>query len=139
MTHELPGWSRRTLLHDAVRALGLPWIPSAIVPGATTPAPTYGEAIDALGLTGRIAQEMRRRLPRGVSGAAVDGEQLELAHKLARAIAASREQLEEDEDDDDDLPAVAVVQVGPKPRGPAPGGVGIVFTERNGGKHHAAK
>lgn len=139
MMDELPGWSRRTILHDAVRALGLPWIPSAIVPGATTPAPTHGEILDALGLTSRIVQEMRRRLPRGVSGAAVDGEQLELAHKLARAIAASREQLEEDEDDDDDLPAVAVVQVGPKPRGPAPGGVGIVFTERNGGKHHAAK
>lgn len=146
MTNQLPDWSRRMILHDAARSLGLPWMPSAIVPGATRPAMTYGENIAAIDLTMRLVKTMRGELPRGVSGAAVDNEQVQLAHKLALAIVACRSHVrddegddEEDDQDDDDRPPVAVVQVGPKPRGPAPSGVAVTFTQRKGGRPHGTK
>jgi hypothetical protein len=73
MEDDLPGWAGRQLLAEALRAAGLP-----VVAGAMWRQPadvlTLGERLEAVDLSGRVLAEARRRLPAGVSGAALAGE-----------------------------------------------------------------
>lgn len=67
---DFPEWAGRAVLAEALRAAGLPWVPWAAWrrPPDTM---TYRRRLQAVALSGRVLDEARRRLPPGVSGAAL--------------------------------------------------------------------
>jgi len=73
MSMDFPDWVARQLLAEALRAVGLP-----VVAGAMWRAPrdamTLEERLQAIDAEARVLEEARRRLPFGVSSAALAGE-----------------------------------------------------------------
>jgi hypothetical protein len=73
MSADFPEWAARQLLAEALRAAGLP-----VVAGAMWRAPrdamTMQQRLQAIDVEGRVLEEARRRLPWGVSSAALAGE-----------------------------------------------------------------
>jgi hypothetical protein len=128
----LPDWLARQLLHRVVVELELPWDATALVRGPGPGALTHNENLEAVDLSLRIVSAMRRKLPWGISGAAVDRNWLHVAFQVAawaivRGHAPGLDDLE---------PPQAVVERGPPPRGPQPGGgaVAVEIVARKGGR-----
>ncbi len=99
----LPEWEGRRLLAQAVAAEGLPWVPWAVW-RRPREAMTYNERLQAVAVAGRVIAEARRRLPPGVSGAAIDRQWRDAAWRctvagLALLDADAREQLASGGDD----------------------------------------
>lgn len=132
----LPDWLGRQLLHRAVVELELPWDATALVRGPGPGALTHNENLEAVDLSLRIVSAMRRRLPWGISGTAVDRNWLHVAFQVASWAIVRGQAPGLDDDMDDREPPQAVVEHGPAPRGPRPGGgaVAVEIVARKGGR-----
>lgn len=67
----LPDWASRQLLGEALRSAGLPVVYGAMYRRPRAAWMTYDERMLAVALEGQVIAEARRRLPPGVSGAAI--------------------------------------------------------------------
>ena len=66
---ELPDWAARELLAEAVKAVGLPWVPGAAWQRPREVWMTLTERLAAVNIAGRVIAEARGLLP---AGAGVD-------------------------------------------------------------------
>jgi hypothetical protein len=132
----LPDWLGRQLLHSAALELRIPWDAAALVRGPGVAAMTPDENLEAIDLSLHLVAEMRRMLPRGVPGAAIDQHWLAIAYHLAAWAIVRRQAPGLNDNGDDDTPAQAVVERDPAPRGPQPGGgaVAVEIVPRKGGR-----
>ena len=133
----LPDWLGRQLLHRAVVELGIPWDAAAVVRGPDVAAMARREIFQAIDLSIRIVVVMRRLLPRGMSGAAVDHHWRKVAYQIAAWAIVRGHAPDVDDDQDDHEPPQAVVGRERGPRGPRPGGgsaVTVEIVERKGGR-----
>ena len=73
---EFPDWAGRMLLAESLRAVGLPWVPSAMWRRPDENWMTLTERLAAVNVAGRVIAEARGLLPPGVSGGATLDRQL---------------------------------------------------------------
>lgn len=106
----LPDWAARLALAEALRAVGLPWVPSAAWRQPRDAWMTYGDTNAAIELELRVVAEARRQLPAGVSGVVIDREFRAMAWRCVVAGMAllddeRRSRLPRPRDDAHDRPA----------------------------------
>ncbi len=80
-----PEWAGRLLLAEALRAVGLPWVPWAVWRRRGDVWMSFEDRLAAIDMEARVVTEARRRLPAGVSSAALGREWREAAWRCTVA------------------------------------------------------
>lgn len=74
MDDDFPEWAARLAMAEALRAVGLPWVPWAAWRKPKDFWMSYEDRLVAIALDARAIAEARRRLPAGMSGAVIGRE-----------------------------------------------------------------